>query len=120
MDEITLFDVTGRPTAYLSVQHDNTIYLWSGEPVAYLHGEHVYSFNGRHLGWFESGVLWDHSGYRAGFVRSTLPVYAQFEPFKSFKQFKPFKSFREFAPFKPFRSTSSSRAPLSVLLVGGR
>ncbi len=119
MEEITLFDHDGNPVAYIVPDDENTIYLWSGEPVAYLDGEDVYGFNGRHLGWFEEGIIWDHEGNRVGFIEGTLPVFAKLEPFKAFKQFKPFKAFKEFAPFKPFKSTRVSKSPLSVFLSWG-
>jgi hypothetical protein len=117
--EITLYDASGRPTAYI-VPKDGSIYLWSGKPVAYLHNEHVYGFNGRHLGWFEDGIIWAHDGTRAGFTSNTLPVFAQFEPFKAFKQFQPFKGFQQFAPFKPFKSTAVTAIPLANFLDAGR
>jgi len=91
MEETTLFDPDGNSVAYIAPDDENTIYLWSGKPVAYLEGENIYGFNGKHLGWFEEGIIWDHDGNRVGFIKGTLPVFAKFEPFKAFKQFKPFK-----------------------------
>jgi hypothetical protein len=119
MEEITLFDCDGTAIAYVAPDDEHTIYLWSGKPVAYLDGEHIYGFNGKHLGWFEEGVMWDHTGAQAGFIIKTLPVFAKFEPFKAFKQFKPFKAFKEFAPFKPFKSAVISKTPLSAFLGRG-
>ena len=54
-----------------------TIYMWSGEPVAYLMndsagGYHVYGFNGKHLGWFVGSVVRNHRGDAAGGVTSVL------------------------------------------------
>jgi hypothetical protein len=119
MEEITLFDPDGNPVAYVAPDDENTIYLWSGKPVAYLEGENIYGFNGKHLGWFEEGIIWDHEGNRVGFIKGTLPVLAKFEPSKASKQFKPFKAFKEFAPFKPFKSTRVSKTPLSIFLSRG-
>jgi hypothetical protein len=118
-EELTLYDSQGNPVAYVSPDNDNTIYLWSGNPVGYLDGEHVYGFNGKHLGWFEDGIIWDHSGARAGFTAGTLPVLASMEPFKGFKQFLPFKGFKQFAPFKPFKKLTASQTPLAVHLAAG-
>ncbi len=53
--ELTIYDKSGRPHAYIA--DDGTIYLWNGEPVAYLEEEHVYGFNGTHLGRFENGII---------------------------------------------------------------
>ena len=120
-EEVSLFDHEGSATAYIA--EDLTIYLWSGEPVAYLYPQsnsvHIYGFNGHHLGWMADGIIIDHDGNAVGSVRGALQMFYQFEPFKSFKQFKPFKSFREFAPFAPFRSNRWSRVPLRLFLAAG-
>lgn len=104
MAEISLFDRNGAAAAYIA--DDQTIYLWSGKPVAYLTpdsagGAHVYGFNGKHLGWFVDGVVHDRNGAVSCAVKEAVPT-TQFEPFKAFKAFQPFKSFTEFAPFRPF------------------
>ena len=100
-----------------------TIYLWSGKPVAYINrdsknGFQVYGFNGKHLGWFVGGVIWDHGGNASCVVKERLKS-TEFEPFKSFKQFKPFKSFKEFAPFRPSFSNSFGDIPCRFLLAEG-
>ena len=56
-EEITLFDHRGNPVAYIAPDEGNTIYLWSGEPVAYLEGENIFRFNGKYLGWYERGIV---------------------------------------------------------------
>jgi hypothetical protein len=122
-DEVTLFDGSGKATAYIALDDEMTVYLWSGKPVAYLDrdsagGYHVYGFNGKHLGWFVDGVIWDYKGKASCAVEEKLQS-TQFEPFKSFKQFKPFKSFKEFAPFRPFFSNSFGDTPCRFLLSEG-
>ena len=52
-DDVALFDGAGKASAYVAVDDELTVYLWSGEPVAYLDqdsagGFHVYGFNGKH------------------------------------------------------------------------
>jgi len=122
-DEITLFSDSGNAVAYIDVNDELTIYLWSGKPVAYLErdsdgGYHVYGFNGKHLGWFEKGVVWDHEGNGSCAVQEVMKT-TQFEPFKAFKQFKPFKSFAQFAPFRPNFSYKFGDMPCKFLLAGG-
>lgn len=122
-DEVTLFDGRGKAVAYIAFEDDFTIYLWSGKPVAYLDrdssgGFHVYGFNGEHLGWFVSGVVWDHEGNASCAVEEKMKS-TEFEPFKSFKQFKPFKSFKKFAPFRPAFSKSFGDTPCRFLLAEG-
>ena len=99
---------------------ENTIYLWNGKPAAYLDDDkRIYGFNGKHLGWYENGVIWNLSGEKNGFNDSALPVFAKFEPFKSFKKFKPFKSFKQFAKTKPYYKTNTSKESLSQFLMNG-
>jgi|SRR5436190_1479109 len=117
--EETLFDIEGNAIAYVAADDGHTIYLWSGRPVAYLDEERIYGFNGIHLGWYENGVIFNLVGERNGFSKSSLPVFAKFEPFKSFKQFSPFKAFKEFAKTKPYWKSSMSKTPLSQFLSRG-
>ncbi len=70
--DIVLYDRRGIPTAYLSPADENTVYLWTGEPVAYLYEDHLYGFNGRHLGWFQDGIIWDYEGVAIGYTREAL------------------------------------------------
>lgn len=119
MNQKTLFDSRGVPIAYIDYDDDLIIYAFSGTPLAYLNENNVYGFNGKHLGWFENGFLWDHSGLRAGFTQEVSPVFTQFEPFKRFKKFKPFKSFRQATPFKPFKNTGYIEMSLKFWLERG-
>ena len=59
MDTI-FYNSKGNPIAYS--EDKQTIYLFSGEAVAYLEGELVYSFSGKHLGRFLAGWLRDNHG----------------------------------------------------------
>jgi hypothetical protein len=117
-EEISLFNAQGAAIAYIDADEDLTIYLWSGEPVAYLDDGNVYGFNGKHLGWFERGAIWGKDGGAACATAAAMPS-TQFEPFKSFKQFKPFKSFKEFAPLKPLFSGRFGSMSCAVLLAAG-
>ena len=118
--EITLFDNRGQPIAYIDDSDDKTIFSFNGEPLAYIDdNNHIYGYNGMHLGWFEDQIVWDHYGARAGFTKATCPTFTQFEPFKGFKQFKPFKAFKQFAPFKPIKSSMISSIGLLEFLKQG-
>lgn len=114
-NEVSLFSNKGTPAAYVAVDEGMTIYLWDGKPVAYLEPEiggtgfHVYGFNGKHLGWFEKGVIWDHDGDGSCAVKERLQS-AQFEPFKTFKQFKPLRAVKEIAHSARIFPTSSGGA----------
>lgn len=122
-DELSLFDASGKAAAYLALDDEFTIYLWSGKPVAYLEkdnegGYHVYGFNGKRLGWFVKGVLWDHDGNASCATKDVLRT-THIEPFKAFKQFMPFKAFNEFAPFRPFLTSTFGDFPCTLLLSEG-
>ena len=86
MSEMTLFDALGKAAAYIVPDEGNRIYLWSGEPVAYLAGDVLFGFNGSHLGWFEDGVVRNLKGGKVGFLKSTCPVEAQDEPPRDIKK----------------------------------
>ena len=122
-EETSLFDLKGRATAYIA--EDMTIYLWDGKPVAYLDGDkpkdglNIYGFNGKHLGWYKGGILYDHDGKVVGGIKAAFKTPTESEPFKGFKQFKPFKSFKKFAPFKPFFSKEWAELPLKFFLKRG-
>lgn len=119
--ETTLFGRNGEPIAYIAHQEGNTIYTFAGKPFAYIDdSNNIYGFNGKHLGWFEDDLVWDHQGYRIGFTKSTCPVFTQFEPFKGFKEFKPFKGFKQFTPLKPTKSYINSETSLLAFLKEGR
>lgn len=117
--EETLFNTNGQAVSYIAYDDEETIYMWGGKPVAYLDGEDIYGFNGKHLGWFQDGILRDHDGNIVGFNKNAANVSLAFEPFKAFKQFKPFRAFKEFAPFKPFYHSSYSQHSLEAFLMRG-
>ncbi len=58
--EIVFYNKNGRPVAYS--EDWGTIYLYNGEPVAYIYRDAVYAFSGLHLGWFVEGRVVDHAG----------------------------------------------------------
>ena len=90
--EITIYDKKGNPCAYIATDDDHTIYLFNGQPVAYIAGENIYGFNGKHLGWFKRRVTYDRNGLRIGFTKIICPSPTQVEPKKSAKKVKPVKS----------------------------
>jgi hypothetical protein len=118
--EETLFEPNGDPVAYIDYNDDNTFYLWNGAPVAYLDIScTIYGFNGKHLGWYEDGIIRDLNGYKVGFNEKTLPLYAKFEPYKSYKKYKPYKNYKQYSKFKPIFKNNQSSITLSQFLFGG-
>ena len=120
-DDLSLFDGKGRASAYIT--DDLTVYLWSGEPVAYLERDrgrefHVHGFNGKHLGWFVGGVVRDHEGNAACATREAISN-PQPEPLKSLKSLKPLKSLKELAPLRPLFSLQWGELPCRFFLKQG-
>jgi len=84
--EKTLFDKNGLPTAYITDDYSQDIYLWNGHAVAYIfENEHVYGVNGIHLGWFVQEIIFNNDGERVGFTSNTCPVNIAKEPNKTKK-----------------------------------
>jgi hypothetical protein len=117
--EVDFFDSQGRAVAYIAEDSDLTIYLWSGKPVAYLEEESVYGFNGKHLGWFKGGAIYDHDGNLVAAIADRFAHPVSTPPAKAFKQFRPFKSFKEFKPFKPFFGSGWSDSSARIFFLAG-
>jgi len=137
-EEITLFNSQGKAIAYIAqaplnkifylliayiATEDMTIYMWGGKPVAYLTNDdgkfNIYGFNGKHLGWFIKGILRDHEGDVAGFIKDAVNITTEYEPYKNYKQYKPYKSYKESSPYLPYLSNNFSKTPLSLFLEEG-
>ena len=103
---MVFFDNHGRPTAY--TEDDVHIYLFTGEPVAYLDDDAVYGFNGHQFGWFENGWIRDLQGacgfYPAIAIGGPIKPINQIKPIKSIKGIKPIKSIKQIRKIKPIFS----------------
>ena len=87
--EISLFNIRGDAVAYIADDYDNTIYFWDGQQTAYLLNDRfIYGVNGKHLGWYIDGIIFNTSGERIGFKASTCPVPPAKEPIKIKKRYK--------------------------------
>jgi hypothetical protein len=123
-DEISLFDGSGQATAYIAPDEQMTIYLWGGKPVAYIDSDgnnsfSVYGFNGKHLGWFSRGVIWDHSGHAECATAQMLSA-TQLEPLKALKQLSPIRSIPQLAPITPiFANSFGDISCIGLLALGG-
>ena len=118
--EISLYDSGGEAVAYIDTDDDQNIYLWGGKPVAYLDGSSIYGFNGKHLGWFKDGIVWDHEGYAVGFVEGAVNMLTKLERLKGLKQLTPLKSLQQLEPLEPMFKERWSQLPLEIVLSMGR
>ena len=118
-DEFSFFDSTGRAAAYIEPSDDMTFYLWTGEPVAYLHVKSIFGFNGKHLGWYQNRLIYDHDG---GVVAAPARVFRESvdaPPPRSLKQLKPLKGLKELKPLKPLFGRSWSKIPAIAFFLQG-
>lgn len=118
---VALHGVDGRAAGWLG--DDRTIRLLTGQPVAYLadrsESPGVYRFDGRHIGWFSSGILRDSNGDGvcavASLVASPQPARAvpTLEP-------APEKILRDVEPPKPTFTRNWSPVNCADFLAEGR
>ena len=127
-EEISLFDREGTPAAYIDTSDGYTIYMWDGTPAAYLAESNahnslsIYGFNGKLLGWYVMGAVYDLNGKVSGFEKGCCPLYepyTKYEPYKSYKKYKPYRSYREYEKYQPYLQRQWGQN-LSLLLLGGR
>lgn len=116
--ETTLYDKAGQPTAYIAVDKE-TIYLWSGKAAAYIDGDKVYGFNGRHLGWTKNGVFYTQSGHRVGFRSDKCPAARHTSPVKCIKQEKRARALRQVARIHPILQPSCAEESFQEFLTKG-
>lgn len=95
---MVFYDNHGGPTAY--TEDGVHIYLFTGEPVAYLDRDAVYGYNGRQFGWFDNGWIRDLNGECVFFsenARGSGPVkpVKHICPKKCIKHIKPIKCIKE-------------------------
>lgn len=118
-EEITLFNSDGVAIAYIDTEEEMTIYLWKGQPVAYLEKGSVWGFNGELLGWFAKGIIRDHDGYAVGCIKDAISMTYKLEPLKGLKKLTPLKSLQKLEPLKPLDKDKWSSTPLSLFLAAG-
>jgi hypothetical protein len=116
--ETTLYDKNGCPTAYLA-EDKETIYLWDGKAAAYVVDEKIYGFNGRHIGWYKNGVLYDCNGAKIGFRGDKCPSARNTSPIKCIKQVKHVKSERRVSRIRPVFKVGSSDEAFGGFLAKG-
>lgn len=123
-DEVTIFNSNGDAAYYIDYDA-NVIYTFNGNPVSYLNqsingGYNVYSFNGDHMGWYERGILWDHSGKIEGFVKGAITnVMPKMEPMKEMKKMVPMKMMAKMEPMKPMFTNNFATTPIDNFLNKG-
>lgn len=118
-DDFSFYDSQGRPSAYFEPSGGLVLYLWSGEPVAYLDEESIFGFNGKHLGWYHDGLIYDHDGGIVAALASAFREAPGPAPPRSLRGLKPLKGLKELKPLKPLFGRSWSKVPARVLFLSG-
>lgn len=124
--EVSLYDENKKAIAYIDFNDEATIYMFDGEPVAYIETEdEVYGFNGKHLGWYVNGVLYDMThhavGAKQGIERGGLnTVITSLEKMKGVKHVKPVKSVKSVGHVRPYFIDTWSEMSLTDFLAGGK
>ena len=117
-EEIALIDSKGEYAAYMT--ENGVIYLWEGgKPPAYSEKESIYSFDGKHLGWFFEGYIIDRNGYKVGAIEGVVRSKSLIKPLKGIKGIVPLKSLKRMAPMKPQVRSEWSITPLGIFLKTG-
>lgn len=108
---LDFYDRSGRPYAYS--EDGETIYTFSGVPIAYIDDDSIYGFNGRHLGHFQSGAVYDQHGNTLIFTDEAsggpMKPMRQMKPMKSMKQMLPMKAMKQMKPMRPMFSLGWSQ-----------
>lgn len=95
---MVFYDNHGGPAAY--TEDGEHIYLFTGEPVAYLDRDAVYGYNGRQFGWFDNGWIRDLNGDCVFFSENAtgsgpMKPIKHICPIKCIKHIKPIKCIKE-------------------------
>lgn len=109
-----LYQRAGRVYAWLDLA-TGRIYGLRGENLAFLDGDSIYDWHGRHIAWWQDGHIRDHHGAVAlftagatnlGVVRPVLAV----RPTKPVKAVAPVRPVKQVKPLRPVKRLSWSTA----------
>lgn len=122
--QVSLFDSNGEARAYIDFEEDATIFLWDGTPVAFLENNGgnvaVFGFNGRFLGWYDEGIIYDKDGFAVGARKGAINMVTKVERIKSVKKMIPMRPLTPMTPIRPFWRDSWSSTSLSEFLFFGK
>lgn len=81
--------------------------LFNGDPVAYIYDSSIYSFKGKHLGWYENGWIYDNDGYAIFFTENAsgglVKPVKKVTPVRCTTKNKPIKNVKQIKPIKPIK-----------------
>lgn len=108
--DIVFYDRTGVAVAY--TEDGTHIFLFGGQPIAYLDSDAIYSYGGELLGWFENGWVRDKDGRCVAFSEQAVggpqrPVKKSW-PHQSPRQASPVKEHQDPRSLRPIHSNAWS------------
>ena len=114
---LDFYDSNGRPYSYSD--DGETIYSFTGIPIAHISDDSIYSFTGAHIGYFNDGIIRDQYGdsllFTAGSSGGPMKPMQQMLPMKGMKQMKPMKGMKQMRPMRPMSSLGwSSYTPEDI------
>ncbi|MBW8684610.1 4-fold beta flower protein [Chitinophaga rhizophila] len=119
--DIALFNKDGKAIAYIATDDEEMpVFLYNGKPVAYITKDNVYGYNGKHLGWYDKGVIRTHEGKIIATTKDASSQYTQYEPYKNYKQSKPYKSYQHTAPYKVYAQSGWTAEGFEAFLLKGQ
>lgn len=124
--QVTLYDKDKEAIAYIDYDDEETIYTFEGEPMAYIESkEQVYGFNGKLLGWYVNGILYDQTynavGAKHGIARGGVnTVVTRPEKIKGVKHTKPVKHVKGNDFIHPILKDNWSKITLTEFLANGK
>lgn len=104
---LEFYDRSGIATAYLI--DETHIYDWNGNPSAYIQDDRVYRYDGKIIGWYSKGFIFDVHGDAVLFSTG-----AQGGPSKPMRKMKPLKKLRKLRPLKSLRQSAPARPAFSL------
>ncbi|WP_207492509.1 4-fold beta flower protein [Aridibaculum aurantiacum] len=121
--QISLFDSDGEARAYIDYDEEATIFMWDGTPVAFLEKDGsdvcVFGYNGKFLGWYEDGIIYDKKGYAVGARKGATSMITKIERIKGIQRITPIKPITPITPIQSiFKSSWSSTSLTEFLYIG--
>lgn len=122
MNEVTtIYDRFGYPE--LRLLENGRLVTFQGHSAGFLKGDGVYNYNGKHVGWYENGILRDHFGNVVGFDENPtdypspiLPI--QFiKPIPAIEEVEQIRPVTQIPPIKPIKTFQwSVFTPINLFL----
>ena len=122
--QTSLYNSQGEAMAYIDYDEDATIFMWNGNPVAFLEKDGndicVFGFNGSFMGWYEDGIIYDKRGYAVGARKGATNMSLRSERSKSSQRSIPSRPSTPSTPSQPSWKSSWSSSSLSEFLYFGK